>query len=88
MVVRGLVKGGIHNTAASLGGAILGVAALTPSGIAGTAKRTVTRAAGAFIPSGKKEKSRPDPDSDPNPSPRTPPVRGKPRLRVVPKHAE
>ena len=48
LIVRALLKGGGHQASASLGGAILGVAALTPTGLAGTAKKTVTRTVVGF----------------------------------------
>lgn len=48
LIVRSMVKGGIHTAAGSLGGVILGVASLTPSGIAGFTKSTVTRPVSRF----------------------------------------
>lgn len=43
MIVSGLVNGSIHHVSASLGGAVLGAAALTPMQMAGTAGRMVKR---------------------------------------------
>jgi hypothetical protein len=42
-VVRGLFKGGVHSVSVTLGGAILGAAALTPTGIVSGAVATVSR---------------------------------------------
>ncbi|MDR3608456.1 MAG: hypothetical protein P4M08_13895 [Oligoflexia bacterium] len=52
MIVRGLFKSGIHSTAAGLGGAILGAAALTPGGITSVAKGRAIRAVSQFKPGG------------------------------------
>jgi hypothetical protein len=51
MIVRGLLQGGLHSAASSLGGAILGVAALTPGGMLGVVKQGAARAVGQFRPS-------------------------------------
>jgi len=48
LLVRGFFKSGIHNASASLGGAILGAAALTPPGLIAKSKGLTTRAATAY----------------------------------------
>jgi hypothetical protein len=50
LIVRGLLYAGIHQTAAGLGGAVLGAAALTPGGITNALKQGAVRAATAFKP--------------------------------------
>jgi len=59
-IARGLLNGGIHSTASSLGGAILGVASLTPKGIAGKVKNTISRSVGAFKLKAKEDKAEED----------------------------
>ncbi len=52
LIVRSLIKGGLHSATGSLGGVILGVASMTPSGIASVAKGAVTRPVKGLKPDG------------------------------------
>jgi hypothetical protein len=57
LIVRGLLKSGIHSTAAGLGGAILGAAAMTPNGITSVVKTGIVRATTGFSPEDAGKKS-------------------------------
>lgn len=50
MIVSKLLRGGLHSSAATLGGAILGAVAMTPTGMTGLAAANAARGIKAFTP--------------------------------------
>ena len=65
LIVRGLVKGGIQNGAATMGGAILATAALTPTDMLRKIKRGADRVTDVFQRGDEPDDDYPQKKSDP-----------------------
>lgn len=59
MIVGKLLRGGLHSSAATLGGAILGAVAMTPTGMTGIAASHTTRGIKSFLPGSEDSRSGP-----------------------------